>query len=173
MKKQIVIYGTIAIACILMVFVLIFLNSKKTVSSIKDANDMKNSLKTIYKGLSLPELDIKVLKNDNDIKGYTNLENVDDIDVVVASEPLINAQAYLALLIKVKDQANVEKVKEDLYNSVDMNRWICVSADKLYITNNGNTIFLVMSEEDWAKEVYNSFKNYVNNNIGKELEKNN
>lgn len=170
MKKNILLYGSIIIA-LLIVLVLIFTN--KSNGTLNDTNSMKSGLKTIYKGLSLPELDIKVLKSDNDIKGYTNLENVDDIEAVVASEPLINAQAYLALLIKVKDQANVEKVKEDLYNSIDMNRWICVSADKLYITNNGNTIFLVMSEEDWAKEVYNSFKNYVNNNIGKELEKNN
>ena len=170
MKKNILLYGSIIVA-LLIVLVLIFTN--KSNGTLNDTNSMKSALKTIYKGLSLPELDIKVLKNDNDIKGYTNLENVDDIEAVVASEPLINAQAYLALLIKVKDQANVEKVKEDLYNSIDMNRWICVSADKLYITNNGNTIFLVMSEEDWAKEVYNSFKNYVNNNIGKELEKNN
>ena len=170
MKKNILLYGSIIVA-LLIVLVLIFTN--KSNGTLNDTNSMKSGLKTIYKGLSLPELDIKVLKNDNDIKGYTNLENVDDIEAVVASEPLINAQAYLALLIKVKDQANVEKVKEDLYNSIDMNRLICVSADKLYITNNGNTIFLVMSEEDWAKEVYNSFKNYVNNNIGKELEKNN
>lgn len=170
MKKNILLYGSIIIA-LLIVLVLIFTN--KSNGTLNDTNSMKSGLKTIYKGLSLPELDIKVLKSDNDIKGYTNLENVDDIEAVVASEPLINAQAYLALLIKVKNQANVEKVKEDLYNSIDMNRWICVSADKLYITNNGNTIFLVMSEEDWAKEVYNSFKNYVNNNIGKELEKNN
>lgn len=170
MKKNILLYGSIIVA-LLIVLVLIFTN--KSNGTLNDTNSMKSGLKTIYKGLSLPELDIKVLKNDNDIKGYTNLENVDDIEAVVASEPLINAQAYLALLIKVKDQANVEKVKEDLYDSIDMNRWICVSADKLYITNNGNTIFLVMSEEDWAKEVYNSFKNYVNNNIGKELEKNN
>ena len=170
MKKNILLYGSIIVA-LLIVLVLIFTN--KSNGTLNDTNSMKSGLKTIYKGLSLPELDIKVLKNDNDIKGYTNLENVDDIEAVVASEPLINAQAYLALLIKVKDQANVEKVKEDLYNSIDMNRWICVIADKLYITNNGNTIFLVMSEEDWAKEVYNSFKNYVNNNIGKELEKNN
>ena len=117
MKKNILLYGSIIVA-LLIVLVLIFTN--KSNGTLNDPNSMKSGLKTIYKGLSLPELDIKVLKNDNDIKGYTNLENVDDIEAVVASEPLINAQAYLALLIKVKDQANVEKVKEDLYNSIDI-----------------------------------------------------
>ena len=52
-----------------------------------------------------------------------------------------------------------------------MNRWICVSADVLYITNNGNTIFAVMSFEDWATPVYNEFVKYVDNNVGKTLEK--
>ena len=54
-----------------------------------------------------------------------------------------------------------------------MNKWICVSAEQLYITNNGNVIFLVMSDEDQAKPVYDNFKKYVNNEIGKELHKEN
>ena len=175
MKKQIIVYGTIAIACILMVFVLIFLNSKKTVSSIKDANDMKNMLKTIYKDVDLPSLESRSIdvKNTNEVMNYTGLSNTDDIEVLVASEPLMNAQAYLALVIKVKDNADIEKIKEEMYENANMNRWICVSAEKLYITNNGNIIFFVMASEDRAKPVYEGFKKYVNNAIGKELEKNN
>ena len=42
----------------------------------------------------------------------------------------------------------------------------------LYLTNYGNTIIYVMSEEDWAKPVYDAFKMYVNNSNGKELIKN-
>ena len=53
-----------------------------------------------------------------------------------------------------------------------MNRWICVSAEKLYITNNGNTIFAVMASNDWATPVYEEFVKYVDNNIGKTLDKN-
>ena len=52
-------------------------------------------------------------------------------------------------------------------------RVICVSAEQLYITNSGNLIFSVMADKDIAKAVYNDFKKYVNNNIGKELEKSN
>ena len=36
----------------------------------------------------------------------------------------------------------------------------------------GNIIFLVMANEDWANIVLNGFKKYVNNDIGKVLEKN-
>ncbi len=174
MKKQIIVYGTIAVACILMVFVLIFSNSKKTVSSIKDANDMKNMLKTIYKDVDLPSLITKKInvKNTNEVVSYTGLTDGDDIEVLVVSEPTMSSQAYLALVIKAKNNVDVEKLKEEIYENIDMNRWICVSADKLYITNNGNIIFLVMASEDYAKPVYEGFKKYVNNAIGKELEKN-
>ena len=30
--------------------------------------------------------------------------------------------------------------KEEMYNNIDMNKWLCVSADVLYLTNYGNTI---------------------------------
>ena len=30
---------------------------------------------------------------------------------------------------------------------------------------------MVMADEEWSKPVYDEFKRYVNNNIGKELEK--
>ena len=59
-----------------------------------------------------------------------------------------------------------------MLDNIDMRRWICVSAEQLYITNSGNVIFSVMAEKDIAKAVYNDFKKYVNNNIGKELEEN-
>ena len=64
-------------------------------------------------------------------------------------------------------------MKQEMLDNIDMDMWICVSADKLYITNSGNIIFLVMTNEEWATSVYNNFKKYVNNNIGKELTKSN
>ena len=52
-----------------------------------------------------------------------------------------------------------------------MAKWLCVSAEKLYITNSDDIIFMVMARDNWATPVYNGFKKYVNNNIGKELTK--
>ena len=92
------------------------------------------------------------------VTSYLGLKTANDIDLLVVSEPLINAQAYLVAVIKVKDNVDVEKVKAEIYDNIDMRRWICVSAEKLYITNNGNVIFLVMADEAWAKPVYDELK---------------
>ena len=83
----------------------------------------------------------------------------------------MSSQAYSAVTVKVKSGANIEEIKKEMLENINMSKWICVSAEKMYITNNGNTIFMVMSNEDWANPVYNEFKEYVGNNIGKELEK--
>ena len=177
MKKKTILYA-VAIALLVLIFgIFIKLNSNKQVSTINSASDMKKMLKTIYSNAKtdLPSLSTEKvdLSNTDIVTSYTGLKTTNDIDLLVVSEPLINAQAYLVAVIKVKDNVDVEKVKTEIYDNIDMRRWICVSAEKLYITNNGNVIFLVMADENWAKPVYDEFKTYVNNSIGKELEKTN
>ena len=177
MKKKTILYA-VAIALLVLIFgIFIKLNSNKQVSTINSASDMKKMLKTIYSNAKtdLPSLNTEKvdLSNTDMVTSYLDLKTANDIDLLVVSEPLINAQAYLVAVIKVKDNVDVEKVKAEIYDNIDMRRWICVSAEKLYITNNGNVIFLVMADEAWAKPVYDEFKSYVNSNIGKELEKTN
>lgn len=177
MKKKTILYA-VAIALLVLIFgIFIKLNSNKQVSTINSVSDMKKMLKTIYSNAKtdLPSLSTEKvdLSNTDIVTSYTGLKTANDIDLLVVSEPLINAQAYLVAVIKVKDNVDVEKVKTEIYDNIDMRRWICVSAEKLYITNNGNVIFLVMADENWAKPVYDEFKAYVNNSIGKELEKTN
>lgn len=177
MKKKTILYA-VAIALLVLIFgIFIKLNSNKQVSTINSASDMKKMLKTIYSNAKtdLPSLSTEKvdLSNTDIVTSYTGLKTANDIDLLVVSEPLINAQAYLVAVIKVKDNVDVEKVKTEIYDNIDMRRWICVSAEKLYITNNGNVIFLVMADDNWAKPVYDEFKAYVNNSIGKELEKTN
>ena len=123
----------------------------------------------------LPELEtMKIdVKNIDEVTSYTGLTSNDDIESIVVSVPLITSQAYSVAVVKVKDTADVEKIKQEMLDNIDMGRWICVSAEQLYITNSGNVIFSVMTDKDIAKAVYDDFKKYVNNEIGKELEKTN
>ena len=140
----------------------------------KDINDIINTINKNNKNI-LPELEtMKVdINNIDEVTSYTGLKSNDGIKSIVVSVPLITAQAYSVAIVRVKDNADVEKIKQEMFDNIDMRRWICVSAEQLYITNSGNVIFSVMADKDIAKAVYNDFKKYVNNNIGKELEKSN
>ena len=177
MKKQnIFIIGLILLAVIsFIIFILVSGSGNKgSVETPKDINDIINTINKNNKNI-LPELEtMKVdIKNIDEVTSYTGLKTNDGIESIVVSEPLITSQAYSVAIVKVKDNADVEKIKQDMLDNIDMRRWICVSAEQLYITNSGNLIFSVMADKDIAKAVYNDFKKYVNNNIGKELEKSN
>ena len=53
---------------------------------------------------------------------------------------------------------------------IDTRKWICVSAEKLYATNSGDVVCLVMSNEEWAKPVYDGFKELAGQ-VGEEYTK--
>ena len=177
MKKQnIIIIGLILLAVITFIIFILVSGSgnKDNVETPKDINDIINTINKNNKDV-LPELEtMKVdIKNIDEVTSYTGLKTNDGIESIVVSEPLITSQAYSVAIVKVKDNADVEKIKQEMLDNIDMRRWICVSAEQLYITNSGNVIFSVMADKDIAKAVYDDFKKYVNNNIGKELEKSN
>ena len=182
MKKQtmITIIVIAIIAIIAIVGVVIVKNNNNTTNGgtsvkIESGKDVKSMLKSIYSENKdvLPELETEEIdvSNSDLVTSYTGIQSTGNVESLVVLEPLMSSQAYSAVALKVKSNANIETVKEEILNNVDMRKWICVSAEKLYVTNYNNIIFFVMSDEDWATATYNSFKEYVGNEIGKELQK--
>ena len=177
MKKQnFLIIGLILLAVISFIIFIMVSGSgdKGSFNTTKDIKTLINTINKDNKNL-LPELEtMKVnVKNIDEVTSYTGLKTNDGIESITVSVPVMTAQAYQVAIVKVKDGIDVEKIKQEMLDNIDMRRWICVSAEQLYITNSGKVIFSVMADKDTAKAVYNDFKKYVNNNIGKELEKSN
>ena len=177
MKKQnFLIIGLILLAIIAFITFIVVSGSgdKGSFNTTKDIKTLINTINKDNKDI-LPELEtMKInVKNIDEVTSYTGLTTNDGIESITVSVPVMTAQAYQVAIVKVKDNVDVEKIKQEMLDNIDMSRWICVSAEQLYITNSGNVIFSVMADKDIAKAVYNDFKKYVNNNIGKELEKSN
>ncbi len=179
MKKKNIIITVAIIIIVIIATIAVMLNLKKSKGTqngqLETASQMKSMFDSVYSKLKdeLPSLNTqKISTNDaTQITAYTGIQSTDCVETLVVSEPLMSSQAYSAVTVKVKDGTDIEKIKNEMLENIDMAKWICVSAGKLYITNNGNTIFMVMADEEWSKPVYDEFKSYVNNNIGKELEK--
>lgn len=170
MKKQTIIIVVVMVLAV--VFgVILFSNSKNTnLNTTKDIVSMMNSIK---KNDELPELETVEIdyKDQEQVTSYTGLTSNENIEGLVVTEPMMSSQAYSAVAIKVKSGADIETMKQEILDHINMRKWICVTAEKLYITNSDQIIFFVMSDEKWATITYQSFKDYVNNKIGKELEK--
>ena len=147
----------------------------KTNETLQTAGDIKKMLETIYKNLAgeLPELTTEEinLKESELVESLTGLKSTDDINTLVVSEPVMGSQALEVAVIKTKEKTDNEAMMQNIKDNVDMSRWICVSAEKLYIVNSGDVIFMVMADNDRAKSIYDEFVKYMDNKVGKTLEK--
>lgn len=180
MKKKVIIGLVMLLAVIAIVVGIIFMNNrpkeeaKTNTVKIEKAEDLSNLINEIYKGKeeNLPRLNTQIVDaNDADaIKNATGLENGNDFEFVAISEPMISSQAYSLVLAKVKDNVNANNIAKEMSEKIDTRKWICVSAEKLYATNSGDIVCLVMSSEEWAKPVYDEFKKLAGK-IGEEYTK--
>lgn len=176
-KTVIIIISIIAIVAIILVGFLLLKpkNEPQKELKLQSTEEIQNMLNTIYSTatVELPQLETAVIDvTDNmQVNSFTGLKSNENVEALVVSVPFINSQAYSLAVLKVNENADIVKMKQEMLDNIDMRKWICVSAEKLYITNYENIIFLIMSSEEWAKPVYNEFKNFVENDIGQELEK--
>lgn len=179
MKKQtiIAIIAVLIVAIIIGGVIAVNNNNSGNKDSVKieSAKDMKKMFSTINSNLKekLPSLETQEIdvSDEMQVQTYTGLKSNENVEALVVSEPMMSSQAYSAVAVKVKSNADIETLKQEMLDNIDTSKWICVSASKVYVTNHDNVIFLVMADEEWAKPVYDEFKKFVNNNIGKELEK--
>lgn len=166
MKNVVKIILAIVIVVAIVVGVVLFLNNSKPKSNLPEitkAEDLIAIVNKVYEGNTenLPMLDTQVLDfvNTPETAQYaTDIEDFSNIEYAVASMPMMNAQAYSLTILKVKDGANVEEVAKMVNEKAQLNRWVCVCADKVLTTSSGNVVFSIMSNAETAQTIYDSFK---------------
>lgn len=156
------------------IFLVLVINNKSSnASKLNSSKDIADMMKEIHKDDLLPEtIKMKVnLKDKESVKAYTGLNSSDNIKYIYVREPSISSIPYSAIAIKVKDKSKINDMKQEILNNIDMNKWICVSAEKLYITSYNDIIFVVMSYTEYSDKIYDNFSKYVNNKQDKKLVK--
>ena len=93
---------------------------------------------------------------------YLGVASTDAIERAVFSEPMIGSIPYSMCLVKAKDGADVEALKNEILEGVNYRKWMCVAAEKVLVTNCGNTIMMIMAAETIVDDVYNAFNIVAN-----------
>ena len=171
MKKKLIII--ISFIILFSIFLVLVINNKSSnASKLNSSKDIADMMKEIHKDDLLPEtIKMKVnLKDKESVKAYTGLNSSDNIKYIYVREPSISSIPS-AIAIKVKDKSKINDMKQEILNNIDMNKWICVSAEKLYITSYNDIIFVVMSYTEYSDKIYDKFSKYVNNKQDKKLVK--
>ena len=113
----------------------------------------------VYEGID--EDDLPVVGNTEITK--ENMEyylGVKDLDIKegYASEAMINAIPHSVVVIKLNEGADIEKAKADIKKSADPRKWICVEAEQVVVDNIGDTIILIMSDNELTPAILSNFK---------------
>lgn len=105
--------------------------------------EVSDSMKDFIKeGLQVTEI---TAENTGYFLGKENIE----FEEAIASEPMISSSAYSLCLVRVKEGADIEKIKTDIKENADPRKWICVGVDpnNVIVDNIGDVVILIMSDE--------------------------
>ena len=122
MNKTVKILIAVAVVVVAVVAILVgvFAFGSKPASNLEvnSAEDLTALVDQIYSGVSIEmpmlmpqELDMTDAET---VKYFTGLENIDNIEYVVASEPMMTSQAYSLMLVKVKDGVDANAIAKEM-----------------------------------------------------------
>lgn len=71
-----------------------------------------------------------------------------EYEEALASESGVGSIAHSVVLVRVKDNADIEGIKTKIKESVNPRKWVCVGVeeDDVVVKNKGNLIILIMAD---------------------------
>ena len=147
--KKILLLIIVSICCI----TLSGCGNKKIEGSLEDImTKVYASVKEEEKPMMLTNVEV-TKENAEMYLGTSDIE----FEEALASESATGSIAHSVVLIRVKDNANVELIEERLEDSLNPRKWICVEAEEVEVESRGNLILIVMSNEITADKIVDEF----------------
>lgn len=84
------------------------------------------------------------------VVGYEGLDT--GFDAALAYGPMMGSTAFVMTLFRLPDGMDAESYAKDLQENADPVKWICVSADYVDATANGQYVFFLMSSLEACDE---------------------
>lgn len=91
--------------------------------------------------------------NEENIEYYLGTTDI-EYDSALASESGVGSIAHSVVLLRTKDNADIENIKTTIRENVDPRKWICVGVeeDDVIVKNKGNLVILIMVEDEATRE---------------------
>lgn len=129
-------------------FLLSGCTSSNVEGSLEDIMEKINNY--VYEGVAddqkpmLGNINVSSDMQDN-IEYYIGTRDI-EYKEILASEPMMGSIAYSVVLVRMKENADIESAKQKILDNVDPRKWICVEVPKedVIVKNRGNIIILIM-----------------------------
>lgn len=100
-----------------------------------------------------PMMLMNIEVTDENVEYFLGSKDI-EFEEALASEPGIGSIAHSVVLVRVKDNANIEAIEEKIENSINPRKWVCVGVeeDDVIVEDKGNLIALIMIEDETTRE---------------------
>ncbi len=126
---------------------------------LESAEDVTQFMDEVYEGVGQDLLPMNVTTTELDlnqsdmVEYHTGLVAPDGIEGIYLSESMITSTAYSAIYIRTNDEVDAETIRQQLMDSVNPAKWVCVTAEKQSAVILGNDVFFVMGFTDTTDAV--------------------
>ena len=96
--------------------------------SVNSADDLTALVDKIYSGVSIEMPMLMTMPVDiadvDAVKSFTGLDSAENIEYIVASEPMMSSQAYSLVLVKAKDGVDVDAMAKAMNENINENGYV-------------------------------------------------
>ena len=91
--------------------------------------------------------------NEENIEYYLGTSDI-EYEEALASESMAGSIAHSVVLVRTKENADIEAIKNEIKDKVDPRKWICVGVEDedVIVKNKGNLIILILVEDETTRE---------------------
>ena len=124
---------------------------------------LEDLMTNVYSGIS--EAERPMLMNtevtEENIEYYLGTTDI-EYEEALASEPMMGSIAHSVVLVRTKDNTDIEAIKTKIKENIDPRKWICVWVEEedVIVENRGNLIILIMVEDEATRtKIQEGFNN--------------
>lgn len=134
---------------VVMLFMILFVTGCKNKEHVEGS--LEDIMAKIYKDIpedNLPMMLENKKVTDENVEYYLGKKGI-EYKEALASESGVGSIAYSVVLVRTKENANIEEIKKQIKDNVNPRKWICVEVpkDEIIVENKGDLIILVMVED--------------------------
>ena len=135
---------------------------KEKVQNIEGS--LEDLMTSIYEGIPEDERPMMLANtevNEENVEYYLGSTDI-EFEEALASEPGIGSIAHSVVLVRTKENADIEAIKEKIKTSINPRKWVCVGVEEkdIIVENKGDLIVLILVEDqatrDKIKEGFNN-----------------
>lgn len=112
-----------------------------------------------------------ILEDVDGLKYNLGVASADAIESAIISQPMMNSIPYTLALVKAKEGADIDALKNEILNGVDYRKWICVAAEKIAVVSCGDVVMMIMASEEIVDGIVSAFSTVCEGNVSEVLTK--